>query len=127
MNFTETKFSYLFMVYLINFVMTAMLGSYWPWCRDVQQETMSGKCLGNSLFPGNGMEKFEPRELPSHGNFPWLGKFPCHKKFRYSRGHSFLIGCPNCNLKRTNYKIINSFKIYTWLAFKLCVQKFIFA
>ena len=69
--------------------------------RDVQWETMGGKFLRNSRFPGNGREKFEPREFPSYGNFPWLGKFPCHGKFPYSRGYNFLTWYLNYNLKNS--------------------------
>ena len=31
---------------------------------DVQRETTGGKFPGNSRFPGNGWEKFEPQEIP---------------------------------------------------------------
>ena len=68
-------------------------------------------------FPGNGREKFEPREFPSYGNFPWLGKFPCHGKFPYSWGHNFLTRYPNYNLKKPLEKLIKfSFQIFNYLA-----------
>ena len=35
-----------------------------PQGSDVQRETTGGKFPGNSRFPGNGREKFEPREFP---------------------------------------------------------------
>ena len=50
---------------------------------DIQWETMGKKFPGYSRFPGNGREKFEPREFLSYGNFPWLEKFTCNGKFLY--------------------------------------------
>ena len=44
--------------------------------RDVQWETMDGKFLRNSHFPGNGREKFEPREYLSYEDFLRLRRFP---------------------------------------------------
>ena len=49
---------------------------------------------GNSRFPGNGREKFEPLEFLSYRSFPWVGKFPATGNSRILKAITFSSDVP---------------------------------